>query len=91
MTYVVTEPCFKCKYTDCVVPCPVEAFREGEQMLFIDPETCIDCDMCVAECPVAAIFPDTEVPEQWKDYTQLNADMAKSCPPITEKKSPLAP
>lgn len=89
MTFVVTEPCFGCKYTDCVVVCPVEAFKEGEQMLFIDPDLCIDCNMCVPECPVEAIFADIDVPEKWKDYTELNAEMSKSCPPITEKKDPL--
>ena len=90
MAYVVTEPCFGCKYTDCVVVCPTEAFREGESMLFIDPETCIDCDMCVPECPVEAIFKDDDVPNQWRDYIALNAEMAPKCPEINERKEPLA-
>ena len=89
MTYVVTEPCFGCKYTDCVIVCPVDAFREGEQMLFIDPDVCIDCNACVAVCPVEAIFADSAVPEKWQEYTALNAEMAPQCPPITEKKEPL--
>ena len=89
MTFVVTEPCHGCKYTDCVSACPVDAFREGEQFLFIDPDTCIDCYQCVPECPVAAIFPDIEVPEKWQEYIELNAEMSKICPPITEKKPPL--
>ena len=89
MTFVVTEPCFNCKYTDCVVPCPVESFREGEQMLFIDPDSCIDCFACVPVCPVEAIFPEDDVPEQWKEYTALNKEMSETCPVITEKKEPL--
>src|SRR5688572_10995799 len=62
MAHVITSPCFGCKYTDCVVVCPVDAFREGEQMLYIDPETCIDCGMCEPECPVSAIFYEDDVP-----------------------------
>lgn len=89
MTHVVTEPCFNCKYTDCVVVCPVDCFREGEQTLFIDPTECIDCLMCVPECPVNAIFKDDDVPPQWQEYIQLNAEMALQCPPITQKKEPL--
>ena len=56
MTHVVAEPCFACKYTDCVVVCPVECFYEGEKMLYIHPDECIDCEACVPECPVEAIF-----------------------------------
>lgn len=89
MTHVVTEPCFGCKYTDCVTVCPVDCFREGEQMLYIDPDECIDCQQCVSECPVEAIFQDDDVPEQWHDFIQLNADMAKQCPEIVEQKPPL--
>src|SRR5207342_2738056 len=59
MTYVVTESCIKCKYTDCVEVCPVDCFREGPNMLVIDPEECIDCTLCVPECPADAIKPDT--------------------------------
>ena len=86
MTFVVTEPCFNCKYTDCIVVCPVECFYEGESMLYIHPQECIDCDACVPECPVEAIFGEENVPDEWKDYTQLNADMSQKCPVITEKK-----
>ena len=89
MTYVVTEPCYACKYTDCVVVCPVDAFREGEKMLYIDPETCIDCNMCVPECPVEAIFAEADVPAEWREFIDLNADSAAHCPPITVKKTPL--
>jgi ferredoxin len=90
MAFVVTEPCFACKYTDCVVVCPSDCFREGEQMLFIDPETCIDCDACTPECPVEAIYHEDAVPEEWKDFVALNREMAAVCPPIVERKEPLA-
>jgi len=90
MAHVVTSPCFGCKYTDCVVVCPVDAFREGDQMLYIDPETCIDCGLCVPECPVEAIFIDEDVPESQRDFIVLNAEMSKTCPPIYERRQPLA-
>ena len=89
MPHVVTEPCFRCKYTDCVVVCPVECFREGETFVFINPEECIDCEACVPECPVEAIFRDENVPEEWTAYIALNAEMSPSCPPISEKKEAL--
>lgn len=90
MAYVVTAPCFGCKYTDCVTVCPCECFREGDQMLYIDPDYCIDCDACRSECPVEAIFPDVDVPAEWESFIALNAEMSAKCPPITEKKAPLA-
>ena len=86
MTYVVTEPCFNCKYTDCLVVCPKECFYEGESMLFIHAEECIDCDACMPECPVEAIFPAASVPEKWTEYIALNAEMALISPNIAEKK-----
>ena len=89
MAHVVTSACFGCKYTDCVVVCPVEAFREGEQMLYIDPEVCIWCDACVPECPVEAIFAEDDVPEDQHAFIALNAEMSLTCPPIVEKKQPL--
>jgi len=85
MTYVVTEPCIKCKYTDCVDVCPVDCFREGPNMLVIDPDECIDCTLCVAECPVEAIFAEDDVPENQRHYTQVNAELAKIWKPIIEK------
>ena len=76
--------------TDCVVVCPVECFYEGEQMLYIHPEECIDCEACVPECPVEAIFLEDNVPEDWAPFTALNAEMAASgLPVLTEKKDPL--
>lgn len=89
MAYVVTEPCFGCKYTDCVTACPVDCFREGESMLYIDPEECVDCHACVSECPVEAIFPEDDVPEPWREYIALNAEMSQICPPILDRKAPL--
>src|SRR5262249_48325715 len=89
MTHVVCQPCFGCKYTDCVTVCPVECFYEGEQILYIHPEECIDCEACVPECPVEAIFHQDNVPEEWKPFIELNAEMAPQCPNITEKKEPL--
>lgn len=77
MTYVVTEPCINCKYTHCAAVCPVDAFREGPNFLTIDPIECIDCDACVPECPVEAIFPDDEVPEKWEHYIELNAELTE--------------
>ena len=90
MAYVVTAPCFGCKYTDCVVVCPCDCFHEGEKMLYIDPTECIDCDACRVECPVEAIFLDAEVPDQWQEFIELNAEMAAKTPSILEQKTPLA-
>ena len=77
MAYVVTEPCINCKYTNCAAVCPVDAFREGPNFLTIDPLECIDCDACVSECPVEAIYPDDEVPEEWEHYIELNERLAE--------------
>ena len=85
MTYVVTEACIKCKYTDCVDVCPVDCFREGPNMLVIEPDECIDCTLCVAECPVEAIFAEDDVPDDQQDFIALNADLARQWPAIIEK------
>ena len=77
MAYVVTEPCINCKYTNCAAVCPVDAFREGPNFLAIDPLECIDCDACVSECPVEAIYPDDEVPEKWEHHIELNERLAE--------------
>ena len=90
MAYVVTAPCFGCKYTDCVVVCPCECFHEGDQMLYIDPKECVDCDACRVECPVEAIFYEEDVPDEWKEFIELNAEMARKTPSFTEPKAPLA-
>ncbi len=89
MTYVVTEPCIKCKHTDCVTVCPVDAFREGANFLVIDPDVCIDCDLCIPECPVEAIFAEDDVPEEWSDYLELNARLATEWPEISTQKEGL--
>ena len=77
MTYVVTEACIRCKYTDCVDVCPTDAFREGPNFLVIDPDECIDCTLCVPECPVEAIFADDDVPDNQRDFIPLNAELAQ--------------
>ena len=89
MTYVVTENCINCKYGDCVDVCPVDCFHEGPNFLVIDPEECIDCTLCVAECPAEAIFAEDDVPEDQRDYIRLNAELARVWPVIVEKKIPL--
>lgn len=90
MAHVVTEPCVKCRYTDCVTVCPVDCFHEDAEMLVIDPVVCIDCGACIPECPVQAIFAADDVPDKWKSYIDLNAQKAAGLPVITEKKTPLA-
>ncbi|GAB4521056.1 MAG: ferredoxin family protein [Parvularculaceae bacterium] len=87
MTYVVTDACIKCKYTDCVEVCPVDCFYEGENMLVIHPDECIDCGVCEPECPVEAIIPDTD--DDNGKWTELNAEYAAKWPNITQKKDPL--
>jgi ferredoxin len=86
MAYVVTESCIKCKYTDCVDVCPVDCFHEGPNMLVIDPDECIDCTLCVAECPVEAIFAEDDVPRDQREFIEINRDLARAWPTITEKK-----
>ena len=90
MAYVVTENCIKCKYTDCVDVCPVDCFREGPNFLAIDPDECIDCTLCVPECPAEAIFAEDDVPEAQKAFIALNADLAKIWPAIIQRKEPPA-
>ncbi|MFN3887754.1 MAG: ferredoxin FdxA [Aquabacterium sp.] len=89
MTHVVTEACIRCKYTDCVDVCPVDCFREGPNFLVIDPDECIDCAVCIPECPANAIVPEEDVPGNQQNYIQLNADLAKVWPSITKRKDPL--
>jgi ferredoxin len=86
MTHVVTESCIRCKYTDCVDVCPVDCFREGPNMLVIDPDECIDCTLCEPECPAEAIFSEEELPPSQQEFLALNADLAKQWPVITEMK-----
>ncbi len=89
MTHTVTEACIRCKYTDCVDVCPVDAFREGANMLVIDPDDCIDCAVCIPECPVDAIFAEEDVPGDQQDFTPRNAELAKRWPLISRTKRAL--
>lgn len=89
MTFVVTESCIRCKYTDCVDVCPVDAFREGPNFLVIDPNDCIDCAVCVPQCPVNAIYADEDVPADQQAFTPLNAELARQWKPITRTKGAL--
>jgi ferredoxin len=89
MTFVVTESCIRCKYTDCVEACPVDCFHEGQNFLVIDPEVCIDCAACVVECPVEAIFDAADVPAEQQHMIALNADLTRHWPVITERNGPL--
>ena len=75
MTFVVTESCIRCRYTDCVDVCPVDCFHEGPNFLTIDPDECIDCAVCVAECPVNAIFAEEDVPADQQQFIKLNAEL----------------
>jgi ferredoxin len=89
MAFVVTEPCIGCKYTDCVAVCPVDAFREGPNALVIDPDECIDCALCVPECPVEAIYAAEDVYADQRDFIPLNAELARVWKPITRVKPAL--
>lgn len=89
MPYAITSACIRCKYMDCVEVCPVDCFYEGENMLVIHPDECIDCALCEPECPAQAIFSEDEVPEDMQEYIELNADLAEVWPNITEKKDAL--
>lgn len=87
MTFVVTEACIRCKYTDCVEVCPVDCFYEGENMLVIHPDECIDCGVCEPECPVDAILPDSD--ERAEAWLEINRTYSEQWPNITVKKDAL--
>jgi ferredoxin len=89
MTHVVIDSCIKCKHTDCVDVCPVDCFKEGPNMLVIDPEECIDCAVCIPECPVNAIYAEDDVPDDQKQLTALNAELAKLWPTLADAKDAL--
>lgn len=91
MPYIVTENCIKCKYTDCVSVCPVDCFYEGPNFLAINPDECIDCAVCVPECPANAIVADNEISDDQRDFIELNAELSKSgaWPRITKRRDPL--
>ena len=90
MTFVVTENCIKCKYTDCVEVCPVDCFHVGPNFLVIDPEECIDCTLCEPECPAEAIYPEDDLPDGQEHFTALNAELSLEWPVITEMEDPPA-
>jgi len=90
MTHVVTESCIRCRYTDCVDVCPVDCFRAGPNFLAIDPDECIDCAVCVAECPVNAIYAEEDVPADQQEFIKLNEQLARNWPSITKTTAPLA-
>ena len=105
MTHVVTEACIRCKYTDCVDVCPVDCFREGPNFLVIDPDECIDCAVCIPECPVNAIYaeedlpadqvqfikilPEEDVPGDQQKFIAINVELSKNWPSITKRKAAL--
>ena len=91
MTHVVTEACIRCKYTDCVDVCPVDCFLEGPNFLTIDPDECIDCAVCIPECPVNAIYAEEDLPKDQLHMTAINAELVKSpnFKTITKRKDPL--
>jgi ferredoxin len=88
MTHVVTDSCIKCKYTDCVEVCPVDCFREGPGFLVIDPDECIDCAVCIPECPVNAIYADGDMPAEFAPFMEINQRLSKQWPAITRHKEP---
>ena len=88
MPFIVTEACIKCKYGDCIEVCPVDCFYEGENMLVINPDECIDCALCEPECPVNAIYPEDELPDDQTNFIQLNRALSEKWPNITEKCDP---
>jgi ferredoxin len=91
MTHVVSDSCIRCKYTDCVDVCPVDCFREGPNMLVIDPDECIDCAVCIPECPVNAIYAEEDLPSDQLHFIKINADLthAPGWKSITKRKEAL--
>ncbi|MCM5679953.1 ferredoxin family protein [Schlegelella sp. S2-27] len=89
MTHVVTDACIRCKYTDCVDVCPVDCFHEGPNFLAIDPDECIDCAVCVPECPAGAILAEDDLPAELAGWVALNAELARQWPVISQRQAPL--
>jgi len=89
MAYVVTAACFDCKHTECVTVCPCDSFHEGDSMVYINPDSCVECDACASVCPTGAIFQEGNVPDEMREFIQLNAEMAAKLPVIRERRIPL--
>ena len=89
MTTIVTDNCQRCRFTDCVTVCPVACFHGDDEMLYIDPDVCIDCSACVPECPVHAIYEEKDLPDDMRQWIAINAEKAPSLPVIDEKQEPL--
>lgn len=89
MTTVVTDNCNRCRFTDCVAVCPVECFHYDDEMLYIDPEVCIDCSACIPECPVQAIYEEGDLPDDQEKWIEINAEKVSDLPLITEQMDPL--
>jgi len=89
MAHVVTDSCIQCRYTDCVDVCPVDCFHAGTNFLVIDPDECIDCAVCIPECPVEAIYADADVPQAQSAFIALNAELARVFPVITAREEPM--
>ncbi len=89
MSFIVTDNCIQCKYTDCVEVCPVDCFYEGPNFLVINPDECIDCGLCEPECPAVAIFSEDELPENMEHFFELNEKLSQHWPNISERKDPL--
>lgn len=89
MTHVVTESCIQCRYTDCVDVCPVDCFKQGPNFLVIDPDECIDCAVCIPECPVNAIYAEEDVPEDQREFIDINRELSQNWPVITKRQPAL--
>ena len=89
MTYIVTQHCVDCKYTDCISVCPVDAFHESDRMVYINPDTCVNCDACVPACPIEAIYSEENLPSKFSEWTQINTDGAAKYPILNQKRDAL--
>ena len=89
MTHVVTEACVRCRYTDCITVCPVDCFHAGPNMLVINPNECIDCAVCIPECPVNAIRAENDLPAGQEPWLDINAELSRIWPVITQRTDPL--
>lgn len=89
LAYVVTQHCVDCRYTDCVTVCPVDAFHAGPRMVYINPDTCVNCDACVPACPVEAIFSEEMLPDNMRQFLALNQEGSANNPVINQKEDPL--